>query len=92
MRYTLASCLYGFSNATDPVVTPCSTSRACGPFQLAIEDGNFITSNETAYGYCSANYNSILSSGTSACLSCLQSGDTEFYLSNCERYSLNLWN
>ncbi|KAA8572855.1 hypothetical protein EYC84_003425 [Monilinia fructicola] len=82
MRYTLASCLYGFSNATDPVVTPCSTSRACGPFQLAIEDGNFITSNETAYGYCSANYNSILSSGTSACLSCLQSGDTEFYLSN----------
>ncbi|RAL60153.1 hypothetical protein DID88_000778 [Monilinia fructigena] len=82
MRYTLASCLYGFSNVTDEVATPCSTSRACGPFQLALENGNFITSNETAYGYCSANYNSILSSGTSACLSCLQSGDTEFYLSN----------
>ncbi|KAB8299919.1 hypothetical protein EYC80_000162 [Monilinia laxa] len=82
MRYTLASCLYGFSNATDAVATPCSTSRACGPFQLAIENGNFITNNETAYGYCSANYNSILSSGTSACLSCLQSGNSEFYLSN----------
>ncbi|QSZ30593.1 hypothetical protein DSL72_000150 [Monilinia vaccinii-corymbosi] len=82
IRYNLASCLYGFSNATDAIATPCSTSKACGPLQLAIEDGNFITSNETAYSYCSANYNSILSRGTSACLSCLQSGSTESYLSN----------
>ncbi|ESZ99422.1 hypothetical protein SBOR_0184 [Sclerotinia borealis F-4128] len=82
IRYTLASCLYGFSNATDTIATPCSTSKACGPLQLAIEDGNFITSNETDYGYCSANYNSILSSGTTACKSCLRSGDTESYLSN----------
>ncbi|KAF7955388.1 uncharacterized protein EAE97_000647 [Botrytis byssoidea] len=82
IRYTLASCLYEFANATDIIATPCSTSKACGPFQLAIEDGNFITKNETAYGYCSANYNSILSGGTSACKSCLQSGNTESYLSN----------
>ncbi|KAM0158915.1 hypothetical protein ACHAPG_003851 [Botrytis cinerea] len=82
IRYTLASCLYGFANATDTIATPCSTSKACGPFQLSIEDGNFITKNETAYGYCSANYNSILSGGTSACKSCLQAGNTESYLSN----------
>ncbi|TGO31025.1 hypothetical protein BPAE_0002g01180 [Botrytis paeoniae] len=82
IRYTLASCLYGFANATDTIATPCSTSKACGPFQLAIEDGNFITKNETAYGYCLANYNSILSGGTSACKSCLQSGNAESYLSN----------
>ncbi|CAD6439689.1 4bce7d26-6c51-44d3-9306-fb2451ef50d0 [Sclerotinia trifoliorum] len=82
IRYTLASCLYGFSNVTDTISTPCSTSKACGPLKPAIEDGNFITSNETAYGYCSVNYNSILSSGTSACISCLQAGNTESYLSN----------
>ncbi|TGO87317.1 hypothetical protein BPOR_0234g00030 [Botrytis porri] len=86
----MSSCLYGFANATDTIATPCSTSTACGPFQLAIEDGNFITKNETAYGYCSANYNSILSGGTSACKSCLQSGNTESYLSNCEFCSLIL--
>ncbi|KAK6610791.1 LPXTG-domain-containing protein [Botrytis cinerea] len=85
IRYTLASCLYGFANATDTIATPCSTSKACGPFQLSIEDGNFITKNETAYGYCSANYNSILSGGTSACKSCLQAGNTESYLSNSSR-------
>ncbi|KAJ8064547.1 hypothetical protein OCU04_006877 [Sclerotinia nivalis] len=82
IRYTFASCLYGFSNATDTIATPCSTSKACGPLQLAIEDGNFITSNETAYGYCSVNYNSILSSGTSACISCLQADNIQSYLSN----------
>ncbi|KAF7875027.1 hypothetical protein EAF04_002199 [Stromatinia cepivora] len=82
IRYTLASCLYGFSNATNTIATPCSTSKACGPLQLAIEDGNFITGNETAYGYCSVNYNSILSSGTSACISCLQGGSIQSYLSN----------
>lgn len=82
IRYTLASCLYGFSNVTDAIVTPCSTSKACGPLQIAIEDGNFITSNETAYGYCSVNYNSILSSSTSACKSCLQADNIQSYLSN----------
>ncbi|PQE16609.1 LPXTG-domain-containing protein [Rutstroemia sp. NJR-2017a BBW] len=81
LRYSLASCLYGFYNATDPTDTPCSTSRACGPFQDALEDGNLVSDNETAYGYCGTDYASIMGS-TTACRSCLRNGGTETYLSN----------
>ncbi|PQE11971.1 exo-alpha-sialidase neuraminidase protein [Rutstroemia sp. NJR-2017a BVV2] len=81
LRYSLASCLYGFDNATDPTVTPCSTSRACGPFQGALEDGNLEPDNETAYRYCGTDYASMMGS-TTACRSCLRNGGTETYLSN----------
>ncbi|KAM3081098.1 hypothetical protein ACMFMG_005051 [Clarireedia jacksonii] len=80
IRYSLASCLYGFANATDSQVTPCSTSSACGTLRDALGDGNF-DPNETAYGYCGADYASMMGS-TATCRSCLRNGGSETYLSN----------
>lgn len=83
LRYSLASCLYGFDTAIDSTVTPCSTSRACGPLQDALEDGNFDPNNETAYGYCGAYYAAMMGS-TAMCRDCLRNGGSETFLSNCE--------
>jgi hypothetical protein len=79
MRYVFDFCVFGFPNATDIVgSSPCQTSRACGPIQKAMEDGNLVPGNFSTYGYCSAG-GGIGSDDYARCLACVgASGDTTY--------------
>ncbi|KAF7549844.1 hypothetical protein G7Z17_g6103 [Cylindrodendrum hubeiense] len=79
LRYATSYCLFGTPDNDNVVTTPCITSKACGPFQDAIEFKN-LSSNVDSYDYCTlwpvtdtADFN--------GCTACLQAGDQE-YLAN----------
>ncbi|RDW70099.1 hypothetical protein BP5796_08496 [Coleophoma crateriformis] len=77
LRYTLATCLFGFANNTALASTPCLTSFSCAPLQDAYEFSNLSTTSST-YSYCSS-----LPSGISGqCTACLQEVGNENYLAN----------
>ncbi|KAH8598094.1 hypothetical protein B0O99DRAFT_738941 [Bisporella sp. PMI_857] len=81
LRYTLSSCLFGFSNVTDAVSTPCSTSESCEHLQKSLENDSLDPNHHDTYSYCSANDNAFLGSYKVKCTTCLASGE-ERYLRN----------
>ncbi|KAI6710780.1 LPXTG-domain-containing protein [Diplocarpon mali] len=54
LRFALNSCIFGSTNATDPLSTPCSTSTACGPLASALGDGMGTPLTTSPYSYCTA--------------------------------------
>ncbi|KAJ5043042.1 uncharacterized protein L3040_004430 [Drepanopeziza brunnea f. sp. 'multigermtubi'] len=82
LRYALNSCIFGTTNATDPISTPCGTSSVCGRIQLALAHGMQTPSTTGQYSYCTAYDNSFLGSGLDICQECLRLNSESSYLAN----------
>lgn len=83
LRFAFNSCIFGTTNATDTISTPCSTSSACGPIQKALGDGMGTPLTTGQYSYCTAYDNSFLGSSLDVCRDCLKLNNDASYLSNC---------
>ncbi|CZT52194.1 uncharacterized protein RSE6_13466 [Rhynchosporium secalis] len=81
LRFAFNSCVFGTSNATRPISTPCSTEAVCGPIRKAMGDGMGTPLTTGQYSYCEAYDNSFLGS-MHTCRSCLKLEDDASYLSN----------
>ncbi|KAJ4388734.1 hypothetical protein N0V93_006194 [Gnomoniopsis smithogilvyi] len=78
-RYALSECLFGEPGDVSVASSPCTTSRACGPFQDAFASGNFSTDPSVgAYDYCVDWQDSTFYDG---CLNCLRADNAQ-YLAN----------
>lgn len=82
LRYTLVTCLFGFSNASDAKATVCSTSKSCGPLQPALEEDNLNVTTESKYGYCTASDVVFRGPFLDSCETCLANTDDQKYLRN----------
>lgn len=67
----------------------CDLEYACAPLQGALEYGNLDPSNETEYGYCSADDSAFYGTSIDTCVSCLQSSPST-YTANCKKYTLSI--
>ncbi|PSR97174.1 hypothetical protein BD289DRAFT_480336 [Coniella lustricola] len=85
LRYASAVCIFDFpnknsSNSTSSKSTSlsCDLEYACAPLQGALEYGNLDPSNETEYGYCSADDSAFYGTSIDTCVSCLQSSPSTY--------------
>lgn len=83
LRYAFNSCIFGSTNATDTLSTPCSSSTVCGPLQKSLGDGMGTPLTSSQYSYCSSYDNSFLGSSLEICQDCLKVGSNTVYLTNC---------
>ncbi|CAK7224013.1 hypothetical protein SCUCBS95973_005376 [Sporothrix curviconia] len=84
LRYNVDYCVFGYPNSSDIIGSnPCQTSTACGPLQLALYDGiPSGSSNQTEYGYCSANGTTLTSSVFKGCIACVAGGGSQNIVAN----------
>lgn len=84
VRYAVDVCLYSFPATPKSRSSPCDIDFACAPLKKALISGGLEPSNDTAYGYCSADGGNFLGSNLAPCIQCLQSTTDQVYTSNCE--------
>lgn len=80
MRYALDTCLY------DPdfqVHSPCIIKSGCEPLEPALEAG-LDTPGDGTWDYCTAADDVFSYRSHWGCVSCLNAGGVQTYLSNCE--------
>jgi hypothetical protein len=90
MRATVDFCLWGFPNATSTISSPCDIDYACLPLKKALTYGNLNPSEETQWGYCSADNGSFLGVNLSPCIQCFQASKDEEYIANCKNNLVTL--
>lgn len=83
LRFAFNTCIFGTTNASDSLSTPCSSSTVCEPLRKALSDGMGTPLTTSQYSYCSAYDNSFLGSNLDTCRDCLRFNSNAFYLSNC---------
>ncbi|KAI8286787.1 hypothetical protein K4K60_013165 [Colletotrichum sp. SAR11_57] len=81
VRYAVDVCLYGFPEAISTVNSPCLISSACSPLKTALTSALTNPDPADPYEYCTADGNKFTSSYW-PCAKCLQSSDSQSYLSN----------
>lgn len=76
LRYAVSYCIYGYPENDEVTSSPCLTSTACEPLQLAITYQN-LAPNSTIYGFCQT----WIHDQMPRCAACLRAGG-EHYLTN----------
>ena len=87
LRYSFNACIFGATNTTDPVTTPCSLDTACGPIQGAMLEGMSNPATLQQYSYCSAYDNSFVGAFLGTCGTCLTETTNAVIFSNCTVFS-----
>lgn len=80
MRYALDTCLY---NMDYRVHSPCIIRSGCEPLETALETG-LDTPGEAPFEFCTADNDMFFSRSHWGCVSCLNAGGVQTYLSNCK--------
>ncbi|TEA17954.1 hypothetical protein C8034_v011622 [Colletotrichum sidae] len=82
MRYAVDVCLYDFPDAVSDINTPCIINSACLPLKNALTTSLTTADPATALDYCTADSDKFSSSSWWSCVRCLQSSESQSYLSN----------
>ncbi|KAK6219810.1 hypothetical protein QIS74_05312 [Colletotrichum tabaci] len=82
IRYTVDVCLFDFPEAISNINSPCIINSACRPLKNALTTGLTTPDADTAYDYCTADADRFASPNWWSCVRCLQSSDSQSYLSN----------
>ncbi|KAJ0355581.1 hypothetical protein KNSL1_000708 [Colletotrichum chrysophilum] len=77
IRYAVDTCLFNFPD----INSPCIISSACKPLKTALASGLDTPNAATSYDFCTADGDKFSSSWW-PCVKCLQSSDSQSYLSN----------
>ncbi|TDZ13131.1 hypothetical protein C8035_v000027 [Colletotrichum spinosum] len=82
VRYSVDVCLFNYPDAISTINSPCIINSACLPLKNALTAG--LTKPEAGglYDYCTADSDKFASSNWWSCVRCLQSSDSQSYLSN----------
>lgn len=92
LRYTAASCLWNYPNATGLGSTPCVTELACGPLNKTVKHGILNPSDVEPYSYCSVANNAGMSHEVfDRCTSCISADHSTRYLANCRESEIPHW-
>ncbi|KAI8178090.1 hypothetical protein K4K54_003654, partial [Colletotrichum sp. SAR 10_86] len=79
IRYAVDTCLFNFPD----INSPCIISSACKPLKTTLASGLDTPNAATSYDFCTADGDKFSSSWW-PCVKCLQSSDSQSYLSNCK--------
>ncbi|KZL71354.1 exo-alpha-sialidase neuraminidase [Colletotrichum tofieldiae] len=82
VRYAVDVCLFNFPDAISNINSPCIINSACLPLKNALTSGLIAPEAENAYDYCTADSDKFSSSSWWSCVRCLQSSESQSYLSN----------
>ncbi|KAL0943975.1 uncharacterized protein CTRU02_201862 [Colletotrichum truncatum] len=82
IRYAVDVCLFDFPDAISRINSPCIINSACRPLKSALTAGLTTPDAVTSYDYCTADNDRFSSSNWWSCVRCLQSSDSQSYLSN----------
>ncbi|KAF6819779.1 exo-alpha-sialidase neuraminidase [Colletotrichum sojae] len=82
LRYTLDVCLFDYPDAISSINSPCIINSACRPLKNALTAGLTNPNAGNQYDYCTADSDRFASSNWWSCVRCLQSSDSQSYLSN----------
>ncbi|KAK1717969.1 hypothetical protein BDP67DRAFT_396543 [Colletotrichum lupini] len=82
IRYAVDVCLFDFPDAISHINSPCIINSACRPLKNALATALTTPDANTAYDYCTADGDKFSSSNWWSCVRCLQSSDSQSYLSN----------
>ncbi|KAF0331411.1 exo-alpha-sialidase / neuraminidase [Colletotrichum asianum] len=81
IRYAVDVCLFDFPDAISHINSPCIINSACRPLKSALTSGLTTPDAATSYDYCTADGDKFSNSWW-PCAKCLQSSDSQSYLSN----------
>ncbi|WYZ38823.1 hypothetical protein EsH8_III_000737 [Colletotrichum jinshuiense] len=82
IRYAVDVCIFDFPDAISHINSPCIINSACRPLKSALTAALTTPDASTAYDYCTADGDRFSSSNWWSCVRCLQSSDSQSYLSN----------
>ncbi|OHE96356.1 hypothetical protein CORC01_08279 [Colletotrichum orchidophilum] len=82
IRYAVDVCLFDFPDAISQINSPCIINSACRPLKNALATALTTPDANAAYDYCTADGDRFSSSNWWSCVRCLQSSDSQSYLSN----------
>ncbi|OLN84909.1 hypothetical protein CCHL11_03925 [Colletotrichum chlorophyti] len=82
IRYAVDVCLFDFPDVISHINSPCIINSACRPLKDALTTALIAPDATAAYDYCTADGNRFSSSNWWSCVRCLQSSDSQSYLSN----------
>ncbi|RYP61355.1 hypothetical protein DL770_009803 [Monosporascus sp. CRB-9-2] len=81
LRYSVDVCVYGFPNASKRVSSPCDINTACGPLKGAMVAGE-LDPDRDPYEYCTADSDRFSGNVLDACLQCMASSETQYFMAN----------
>ncbi|KAK1972817.1 hypothetical protein LY78DRAFT_623373 [Colletotrichum sublineola] len=82
IRYAVDVCIFDFPEAISTINSPCIINSACRPLKNALTAGLTTPDANTVYDYCTADGDRFSSTNWWSCVRCLQSSDSQSYLSN----------
>lgn len=84
VRYAFDVCIFSYpaAAASGTVNSPCNIDGACAPLGKALETSLVNATTDNRFDYCGASDSIISSESYSACITCLQSTNSQTYFSN----------